>query len=168
MSFAENPIINSPFEKPEWHFELDADGQPTGKKLPGRRNSVYVVPVAASRRRGPNQRELALFEEEGGTRVHENALVNEIRKHVGQWRELPPRQWGVTPETQRLLLHWSDPWRERKLFFCQREAVETLIWLLSSAPGSIFLIEGYSRGAMIESNCLGGVRHGQPLCCKHR
>jgi type III restriction enzyme len=71
MSFAENPIINSPFEKPEWHFELDADGQPTGKKLPGRRNSVYVVPVAASRRRGPIQRELTLFEEEGGTRVHE-------------------------------------------------------------------------------------------------
>ena len=35
-----------------------------------------------------------------------------------------PAQWGVTPETQRLLLHWRDPDRERKLFFCQREAVE--------------------------------------------
>ena len=39
----------------------------------------------------------------------ENALVNEIRKHVDQWRELPPSQWGVTPETQRLLEHWRDP-----------------------------------------------------------
>jgi hypothetical protein len=32
-----------------------------------------------------------------------------IRKHIDQWRDLPPRQWGVTPETQRLLLHWRDP-----------------------------------------------------------
>src|SRR5579871_1326460 len=134
MSFIENPIINSPFEKPEWHFELDEEGQPTGKKLSGRRDSVHVVPVAASRRRGPKQRELALFDEEGGTRINENALVNEIRKHVEQWRELAPRQWGVTPETQRLLLHWRDPYRERRLFFCQREAVETLIWLAEVAP----------------------------------
>src|SRR5262249_9032806 len=103
-------------------------------KLPGRRDSVHVVPVAASRRRGPKQRELALFDKEGGTRVNENALVNEIRKHVEQWRELSPTQWGVTPETQRLLLHWRDPYRERKQFFCQREAIETLIWLTEVAP----------------------------------
>jgi hypothetical protein len=32
-------------------------GQPTGKKLPGRRESVQVVPVPAARRRGPRQRE---------------------------------------------------------------------------------------------------------------
>jgi len=40
----------------------------------------------------------------------------------------------VTPETQRLLLHWRDKYRERKLFFCQREAVETLIWLTEVDP----------------------------------
>ena len=67
-------------------------------------------------------------------KVTTNVLVNEIRKHVDQWRELPPGQWGVTPETQRLLLHWRDPDRERKLFFCQREAVETLIWLTEVEP----------------------------------
>ena len=44
MGFTDNPIINSPFEKPQWHFELDEEGQPTGKKLPGRRESVQVVP----------------------------------------------------------------------------------------------------------------------------
>ena len=47
---------------------------------------------------------------------------------------MPPGQWGVTPETQRLLEHWRDPSRERKLFFCQREAVETLIYLSEVAP----------------------------------
>lgn len=52
VSFAESPIISSPFSPPEWHFELDGDGQPTGKKLAGRRESVYVVPVPAARQRG--------------------------------------------------------------------------------------------------------------------
>ena len=122
MGFVDNPIINSPFEKPKWHYELDGDGQPTGAKLADRRKSVYVVPVPAARRRGGRQQELALED-----KVTENVLVNEIRHHVDQWRDLPPGQWGVTPETQRLLLHWRDPDRERKLFFCQREAVETLI-----------------------------------------
>jgi type III restriction enzyme len=134
MSFVENPIINSPFEKPESHYELDEVGQPTGKKLPGRRGSVHVVPVPAARRRGPKQGELPIFESEGGTRVSQNALINEIRTHVDQWRELPSSQWGVTPETQRLLLHWRDQYRERKLFFCQREAVETLIYLTEVDP----------------------------------
>jgi type III restriction enzyme len=129
LAFVDNPIINSPFERPKWHFELDDDGQPTGKKLPDRRRSIYVVPVPAARRRGPQQRELSLED-----KVTENVLVNEIRRHVDQWRDLPPGQWGVTPETQRLLLHWRDPDRERKLFFCQREAVETLIWLTEVAP----------------------------------
>jgi type III restriction enzyme len=129
MGFTDNPIINSPFEKPQWHFELDEEGQPTGKKLPGRRESVQVVPVPAARRRGPRQRELALEE-----KTTSNTLVNAIRIEVDQWRELPPSQWGVTPETQRLLLHWRDPNRERKQFFCQREAIETLIWLTEVAP----------------------------------
>jgi type III restriction enzyme len=129
LGFADSPIINSPFEKPLGHFELDGDGQPTGKKLAGRRESRYVVPVPAARRRGPQQGALALED-----KVTTNVLVNEIRTHVDQWRELPPSQWGVTPETQRLLLHWRDDDRERKLFFCQREAVETLIWLTEVAP----------------------------------
>ena len=43
MTFRDNPIINGPFDKPQWHYELDQDGQPTGKKLPGRRESSHVV-----------------------------------------------------------------------------------------------------------------------------
>lgn len=133
VAFSEKPIITSPFDAPALHYELDGDGQPTGKLLPGRRESIQVVPVAAVRRRGPRQVELGLFDEKG-TRVTTNALVNEIRQHVAQWRDLPPSQWGVSPETQRLLLHWRDPDRNRRLFFCQREAVETLIYLAEVAP----------------------------------
>ena len=74
MAFTDNPIINSPYDRPQWHFELDDEGQPTGKKLPGRRESTQVVPVPMVRRRGPVQRELELFEK----RVTGNTLVNEI------------------------------------------------------------------------------------------
>ncbi|EHK54476.1 BPTD_3080 family restriction endonuclease [Allomesorhizobium alhagi] len=133
MGFTDNPIISSPFDPPLFHYELDEEGQPTGVKLPGRRESIQVVPVPAARRRGPKQAELALFDQDGA-KVTSNALINEIRKHVNQWRALPPSQWGVTPETQRLLLHWGEPSRARRLFFCQREAVETLIYLTEVAP----------------------------------
>ena len=78
--------------------------------------------MPAARRRGATQTELALEE-----KTTSNTLVNAIRIEVDPWRDLPPSQWGVTPETQRLLLHWRDPDRERRLFFCQREAIETLI-----------------------------------------
>jgi type III restriction enzyme len=129
MAFPDSPIINSPFDRPKWHYELDSEGQPTGKKLPDRRKSVYLVPIPAARRRAAQQGQLALEEE-----VTTNVLVNKIRQEVDKWRDLPPGKWGVTPETQRLMLHWADDDRERKLFFCQREAVETLIWLTEVAP----------------------------------
>ncbi|MBV1699937.1 MAG: DEAD/DEAH box helicase family protein [Hyphomicrobiales bacterium] len=128
MAFVDSPIINSPFDKPKSHYELDSEGQPTGKKLADRRKSVYLVPIPAARRRAAQQGQLALEDE-----VTTNVLVNKIRQEVDKWRDLPPGKWGVTPETQRLMLHWQDSDRERKLFFCQREAVETLIWLTEVA-----------------------------------
>ena len=37
----------------------------------------------------------------------------------------------------QMLEHWRDPetWEERRFFFCQLEAVETLIWLTEAPPG---------------------------------
>jgi type III restriction enzyme len=59
-------------------------------------------------------------------------LVNTIRERVKAWRE---RGYpGVTPITRQLLQHWNNPDREHKLFFCQREATETLIWLIEASP----------------------------------
>jgi type III restriction enzyme len=59
----------------------------------------------------------------------ENALINEIRGHVERWRALPIGQSGVTHETARLLDHWRSGETKPPLFFCQIEAVETIIWL---------------------------------------
>jgi type III restriction enzyme len=59
-------------------------------------------------------------------------LVNTVRERVKAWRQ---RGYpGVTPITRQLLNHWSNLKRERRLFFCQREAAETLIWLVEASP----------------------------------
>ena len=69
------------------------------------------------------------------SKYSENAIVNEIRRYVEAWRALPnPNDWGVTPATQRLLHHWRHhEYQGPRPFFCQVEAVETLIWLTEVA-----------------------------------
>ncbi len=53
------------------------------------------------------------------------------------WRGKPEREWGVTPETARLLKHWRTfGFADIRPFFCQIEAIETLIWLVEVAPGT--------------------------------
>ncbi len=67
-------------------------------------------------------------------------LVNRIRPRVKTWREAGYP--GVTGMTKRLLAHWTDAeeFETRRFFFCQLEAVETLIWLVeapAAAQGGI-------------------------------
>ncbi len=115
----DNPIINSPFEEPTRYWAYEA-GQPVLKE--GRRPAGYYMRL----RTQPQQP--SMFEEE----FVALALVNDIRERVKKWRE--QGYPGATPITRRLLNHWSAPERERKLFFCQREAAETLIWLVEASP----------------------------------
>lgn len=63
-------------------------------------------------------------------------IINEVRQHVDAWRNLPnPKDWLVTPETERLLKHWRHhKFQGVRPFFCQVEAVETVIWLTEVAP----------------------------------
>jgi len=131
MSFRDDPVINSPFEPPQWRYDLDDDAQPTGAKSAGRRPSIQIVPVATARR-GPRQGQLDLGD--APQTVKENRLVNDIRERVDLWRRGLIVGKRISPETQRLLDHWSRPDRSRKLFFCQREALETLIYLTEVEP----------------------------------
>jgi type III restriction enzyme len=126
----ENPILNSPFAEPSRHFRFDETNNITTDILPGRRPSSHVVPVAQPRaRRNAEQQQLpGDFSQD----VSEpNKLVNDIRLHVGRWRT--GGYSGVTATTRRLLDYWNDPARDRKLFFCQIEALETAIYLAEVA-----------------------------------
>lgn len=129
-----NPILNSPFAEPSLHWVLDENGIPTGFPTDGRRRSEFVVPVPPPKHKLKNQGSLDLEDNFGQRKP--NDYINEIRSKVAAWRSLGDAglRSTVTPVTARLLQHWRDPSRTRKLFFCQIEAAETAIWLTEVAP----------------------------------
>jgi type III restriction enzyme len=124
----ENPIINSPFDEPNRHFRFTDEGI-TNEIVDGRRTSSYFVPIAKPKKRGSKQ--LQFDTEWTQDRIEENKLVNDIRRRVAMWRT--GGYVGVTPTTARLIAYWTDPAREKKLFFCQNEALETAIYIAEVA-----------------------------------
>jgi type III restriction enzyme len=123
----ENPVINSPFAEPARHFRFSDEGI-TNEIVEERRASSYFVPIAASKKKGKQ----TVFETEWTQdRVKESKHTNRIRFQVNRWR-LNGRP-GVTKTTTRLLDYWSGQERERKLFFCQIEALETAIYITEVA-----------------------------------
>jgi type III restriction enzyme len=126
----ENPIINSPFSEPTRHFKFDDEGI-TNEQAEGRRISSYFVPIARPRKSKGGAKQEVFDTEWTQDRIEENKLVNDIRRRVSQWRA--GGYVGVTPTTARLIAYWTDPSREKKLFFCQNEALETAIYLTEVA-----------------------------------
>jgi len=124
----ENPIINSPFDEPTRHFRFTDEGI-TNEVVEGRRTSAYFVPIAQPKKRGSKQ--LHFDTEWTQDRIKETKLVNDIRRRVAQWRD--GGYIGVTPTTARLIAYWTDPSREKRLFFCQNEALETAIYIAEVA-----------------------------------
>lgn len=123
-----NPILNSPFVEPNRHFKFDDEGI-TNEIVNERRSSSYFVPIPAARKRSNQQ--LAFNTEWTQDRIEENSFVNQVRVRIGEWRQSGYK--GVTPTTRRLLEYWTNPNRERKLFFAQIEALETIIYLAECA-----------------------------------
>ena len=145
----ENPVINSPFREPTRHFRFTDEGITNEIDESGRRISSYFVPIAQPRKKGSKQ--LAFDTEWTQDRIEENKLVNQIRARVKLWRE--GGYLGVTPTTSRLLAYWIDPDREKKLFFCQVEALETAIYITEVAKKySDGWIENTLRAANDTSN----------------
>lgn len=139
--FFEQPILNSPYEYPKRHWELDNTGQPTQQIIDRRRKAEFITPIPKPRqqRRAPAQSELVFDEGKGLSTERQQydatSVINDLRQHVDQWRTLPPNLWQVTPETTRLLQHWRHhQFSDIRPFFCQIEAVETAIWLTEVAP----------------------------------
>jgi type III restriction enzyme len=124
----ENPIINSPYAEPTRHFRFSDEGI-TNEIVEERRVSSYFVPIAQPKKKGGQK---SLFTTEWTEdRIEENKLVNDIRRRVAAWRT--GGYLGVTRTTARLLAYWTHPEREKKLFFCQIEALETAIYLTEVA-----------------------------------
>lgn len=142
--FFDHPILNSPYERPSRHWELDESGQPTQQVLETRRRAEFITPIPKPKKqkKSPKQQDF-IFDEGVGLsdtaqQYDPTSIINEVRSHVDSWRALPnPAQWQVTPETARLLQHWRHhDFNGVRPFFCQVEAVETAIWLAEVAPST--------------------------------
>lgn len=106
-------IINSAFVEPQQHWAENTDR--TLRLEPERRPAGYEIIDT----RENTRRQVAI------------PLVDDIRQRVGQWRAA---QWpGATAVTLELLTHWWDlenvSRRQYPFYFCQLEAIETLIWM---------------------------------------
>lgn len=140
--FFDRPILNSPYERPSRHWQLDREGQPTHETVESRRKAEFITPIPKSRKRKgkADQKEIVYEDAEGLSDASQQydliGLINDLRYEVEQWRNLAsPSDWLVTPQTARLLHHWRHhPFNDIRPFFCQIEAVETAIWLTEVAP----------------------------------
>ncbi|MCE9635048.1 MAG: DUF433 domain-containing protein [Planctomycetes bacterium] len=126
----ENPILNSPFREPSRHFRFDETGI-TNEVVEGRRTSCYFVPIPAARKK---TKQADLFTEWTEDRIQPNELINSIRSRVDVWRA-KGRPY-LTRTSRRLLEYWTRPDRGRPLFFCQIEALETVMFLAEAASRS--------------------------------
>jgi len=124
----ENPIINSPFFEPNKQFAFDDFGI-KNEVVEGRRPSSYFIPIAGAKKSKSGQ--MVIDTEWTKDRIEENRFINGVRSKVRVWRE--SGHPGVTPTTQQLLRYWTNTEREKKLFFCQIEALETIIYITEVA-----------------------------------
>lgn len=112
-----NPIINDPYAEPtkHWHFS-----GVTPELREGRRPAGYLAPSPDG--------QLRLMDE-----IIELAVVNDLRGRVRDWRT--DGYPGATTITRDLFRHWFDDDRkstQTRPFFCQQEAVETIVFLVEA------------------------------------
>ena len=128
----ENPILNNPYEEPSQHYATNLAGELDYSRIQeGRRiftPDVQSIPVQSG-----DQKDLLEINEYQATYGEE--LVNLLRREIGVWRA--KKYPNTTRVTRELLTYWFlDPTRENRLFFAQREAIETAIWLNEIADRS--------------------------------
>ena len=124
------PIINSPFETPQWRWQLDASTKAYAPALPGRRDSQNIPPVAGSRKLRGTQ----AMPGEMGAHWIPLKLVNDIRTTVLNWQEegCP----GITQTSRDLISHWTDE-EACQLYFAQLDAMLIHIYLNEAATNQI-------------------------------
>lgn len=139
-SYINQLIINSPYEEPNRHWIFDRHNHSFELKE-GRRLAGYFI---ASNETDTNE-DPGFFQE--------IPLANKIRHRVRIWRD--KGRPGITSITRRLLEYWTDKeeYEIRRFFFCQIEAVETLIWLTEAAHSDKLGLEIPSDGSDLQRYC---------------
>ena len=151
----ENPVLNSPFEEPQRHFRFSDEGI-TNEIVETRRVSSYFIPIPDPSR-GQARATLIRHRMDAEERIKENDFHQSAC--ASGWRIW--RQGGYLGRhqtTAELLEYWQRPDRERRLFFCQIEAMETAIYLTEVAN------KYGERGS--RTNCGRFNQDANPLLCR--
>lgn len=131
-------IVNSPYTEPEYHHVYNRDTS-SFEVVSGRRRAGYFI-----------------ANEHDESKFIELPLVNRIRGLVKAWRK--GGYLGVTGTTRRLLEHWHDDSvrRDRPFFWCQLEAIETLVYLAESRETPEIPGDGGEFVRLCTKLCTGG------------
>ena len=125
-----SPIINKPYDPPDWHWQRHTDGRiVNAEKRPGRYPATGLLPTVPGLRLRNDVRAMGDMTD---MQPHLH-LVNDIRDEVECWRS--SGYPGVTSVTRELIGHWTSPDRPG-LYFAQKEAILAAIWLEEVAPNS--------------------------------
>ncbi len=138
------PTLNTPYEPPERHWKT-VDNRTRNEITPERRKARSRMPLG----RAPEPTQTDLY-------TGDSEIVSRLRNDVSAWRG---NQWpGATSPTARLLEYWARPagqGPDRRLFFAQREAIETVVYLTEVADQGHYAIRhlhdcaaNWSRGLL--------------------
>ena len=122
-----SPILNNPYEEPLYHYDTDMEGNLDYERvLDGRRPYTTLIGIQPKQAGSDTLFHGSDFESDDP-----NAdFINRLRSEVKQWRE--GGYSHTTRVTRELLDFWfcnDERQNFHRLFFCQREAVETAIYL---------------------------------------
>lgn len=145
-----SPILNSPYFEPSRYFKADERGL-TEDIIESRRPSSFYIPVPRPKTK---QKKMEFNTAEGafGSELQkENEFINKLRVKIKNWRA--NEYAGITKTSRDLLSYWRDDSRENKLFFCQIEALETLIYIneVAEKAGESWIISELKK-ASAEAN----------------
>ena len=130
----ENPILNNPYSEPALYYSTNDAGELDYQSVvEGRRPFVPDIPPVPVKQ-GPQKSLIGL---EASAQAFQSHLINRLRVEVGSWRRAGYPE--TTRTTRELLTFWfenAERIDQHKLFFAQREAVETAVWLNEVAERS--------------------------------
>jgi type III restriction enzyme len=134
-------ILNSPYSEASRYWSYQRETREFILKE-GRRPAGYVRASESSKS----------FDDPG--EFIELPLVNQIRPRVKAWRE--SRYAGASGITKRLLQHWWDPEQrdsDLRFFFCNLEAIETLVWIVEGPEAERVGVEVPGDGGEFRRLC---------------
>ena len=123
----DNPVLNNPYEEPKYYYDTVRGNLDYNKVLKGRRPYMGNIDITPSSKRAEGD---IFSDSEFSDSTDPNVpFINSIRAEVKKWREEGYPK--TTRITRNLLNFWFVEPRQNnlRLFFCQREAVETAVYL---------------------------------------